>query len=163
MKGLKIVSFEQGLDYVVQTILKTKDKERPILISIHGNPNAGKTEFIKTAVNLLFNNFYVLGYGCVCRDNPQGLLENDPDFLLIDDLPHPFSINRYTKGYFSRPPNFSVYLSKELIKNLHPELVSEILEDGYNLIIENPDSKDKYHAGAYEDSVNLKNVLVSKK
>lgn len=169
MEELKTLNFEQGIDFIAKTILEKKERVNPVLISIHGYPNAGKTELMFRAVSLLYKKHGVEGRGCICNDNLEEVLRgNDPAFLIIEDLPQPerFGVKRYTKKYFGRDPDLSVYITKKLVKDLPIGLINQIQKSAYHLTIENPKSRDKHkdkkvnHNTAEIMSAYLENMLV---
>lgn len=146
MVRLNILNFENGVDYIVKTILE--GEEKPVLVSIHGVPNSGKSKLRRTVQDKLWTDFKKLGWSSMCDTSLERFdlswhIEN-PEFFLIEDLVLTISVNRYTKENFGRVPDLKVYIAKRFSLSSLPKILRDYMEkEKYDLIIENPKAEIK--------------------
>jgi hypothetical protein len=166
MKDIGIVKFKEGFDCIVNTVLRIGEREKPVLVSFQGLPNSGKTYIMKKVLDELYQKHNSLGWMGVCGDTLERFLVTDkPDYFLIESTSYPISANRYARKNFGRPIDLSVYISQNVSKNLNPYILSEISEKNYDIIIDNPDAKDKkieWGYGNVATMVALAHILIEK-
>ena len=134
----RVLNFEQGLNDLVQIVLKSKN--RPTIISIHGFPNSGKTE-LRVRAHRILQKQGKMGWIAMCKtpiaelpQHPEG-----PDYFLIEDLQFIWPSKTYALDNFSRFPDLSSYIAKRFCQEKLPRGVAEAIENGdYQIIIENP-------------------------
>ncbi len=145
MKEPKEMSFDEGKDYLVKTILEIKDLFRPVLVSVHGYPDAGKTEITMSVIDALYTNHKIFGMSCQCRDNLDDIMAHDPvpAFLLMEDLPERFRVLEHFITYFERGPNLSVYITRQPMKDLPLADLKKIYRENYDVVIENLKAREK--------------------
>ncbi len=143
---LEIVSFEEGLQKVIQTVLEGRNL--PVLISIHGLPNAGKSHLKLTAHKDLRNlgKHGWTGMRGDSLDRFPNFKEHDLslDYFFIEDMPDVHCVYDYTLAEFGRKPDLCIYVGSNLNSSRVMEALSEDFNRGfYGLIINNPDAKIK--------------------
>lgn len=143
MKEPKKMSFEEGKDYIVNTILEVKDLFKPVLVSVHGNPDAGKTELTVGIINDLYKSKKILGMSSQCRDNLEDVIEHDPAFILLEDLPGKYRALEHFIDYFERGPNISVLITRQPLKSYSQFELKKVYKENYDAVIENPKAREK--------------------
>lgn len=145
MKEPEEMSFDKGKDHLVKTILEIKDLFRPVLVSVHGYPDAGKTQLTMNVIDALYTNHKIFGMSCQCYDNLDNIMVHNPvpAFVLLEDLPGRYRALEHFITYFESSPNVSVYITRQPIKDLPLNELRKIYSENYDVIIENPQAREK--------------------
>jgi len=146
MKNINIISFEEGIERLVKSGLKHKNK--PFLAGIFGNPHSGKTELNKRVRDKLYElgKFGWIGMNRASLDRYPGE-KKDIEYYLIEDIGMPICAERYAIKHFEKGLDLKIYM----IQTFSLEAVSifdrkNVIDGIYDFIIENPkaSSKGKY-------------------
>lgn len=144
MTEINIKNFEDGLVFVINTILEGKDK--PVLVSIMGYPNSGKSELRKRAHYKLRDTFGKFGWIGMGGDSLDRFAQTKgcPDYFIMEDMPYADIVDKHTRSTFNRLPDLKVFMSKEFsLASLTVNLRNDIGEGKYGLVIDNPLATEK--------------------
>ncbi|MEM4266851.1 MAG: hypothetical protein QW404_02240 [Candidatus Nanoarchaeia archaeon] len=150
MKEPKKMNFEEGKNYLIDTIIEVKDLFRPVLISVHGNPDAGKTYLTNTIINEIYQKYKLLGFSFQCRDCLEEYIKRDPVFLLMEDLPGRFRALEHFIKYFERGPTLSVLLTRQPLKTYSKFELKKVYRENYDAVIENIKAREKNSHKGFE-------------
>ena len=144
MSNLRIMNFEDGLSFIVQTVL-SKAQYKPVIVFIDGFPNAGKTKLIRRSLEELYNRGK---FGCgLMRRDPLNRLpeyENGLDYLLIQETgAYSPEVDIYTEQNFGKKPDLIVHIAKRFSLDYLSDIRKVELERGDYVVIENPDARNK--------------------
>ena len=138
-------SFEQGLEITIETILAASRQttmEKPVVISLHGFPNVGKSTFGRRCRDQLYREHNSIG-AVIMRDdqNRAFIYRYAQDFLFIEDQPGVIGVQTYSWDLFGRRPNFYFLMIRETTFPINSAI--ELLTNPYDLLISNPNARDK--------------------
>jgi hypothetical protein len=157
----RMTDFEDGIQRIVREILRRQMQGVPI-VCIQGDCHSGKSELNKRVHNTLNESHRLFGFSGTIREVEryrQDIIDKrtvllDPRFYLVEDLVSPATfISIYRQ--FNRLPNLGVQLTRELLcdDDIRSDLeyfhriirknCSEVKEPAFDLILYNPDAKDK--------------------
>jgi len=143
MEKLNIKNFEEGLEYILTNILEGKDK--PVLVSVHGVPHSGKTEFRKR-IHYSAEKLGKKGWIGMCGDSLDKfkIHTETPDYFIMEDTQYVNGVDMYTEQNFGKLPDLRVYISKNFSFDPISPFIKLKMEEGlYGLIIENPQASER--------------------
>ena len=134
-------SFVDGINEIVQIALTERTK--PVLISVHGLPNSGKTELCKRVMKELFAKKGWSSVTGTVGDSPNKMgMRLNPDCVFMEDMTYTASVDNYARELFGRMPDLRVYIARDVDNS--PSHLKELFEKGsYGIIIENPEATVK--------------------
>jgi hypothetical protein len=136
--------FEEGLGYVIDTIVNAKAKQKPVIVTITGEPNSGKSELriqAKKRLEVLGISGW-LGNTGDSQDRMGRYFITDPGFVFIEDISFPRFSDQYSREMFGKNPDLRVYVYRNSDDIRHINL-KNIAKGVFDLVIENPNAKIK--------------------
>lgn len=137
------ISFEEGLSRLENAILTTKRK--PIIISIHGVPNSGKTELRIKLVRKLSIQHKVNGASGMRGDSLDKMCfysHESPQYVLFEDMVFTAECEEASRELFGREQDIKIYIARR-INTQEFYSYCERFKQKYDMIITNPDAKNK--------------------
>ena len=143
MTNLNLQNFQNGLEYVVNSVLRGDHK--PIIVSVVGPPNSGKSELRLRSHRRLSSSGqhgWVGMRGDTLDRFPK--YDGELDYFIFEDVGGYTLGDSYSLENFGKTPNLRVYITKQFILETLPSLMIKDIEEGiYELIIENPVAVNK--------------------
>lgn len=139
------ITFEEGINTLVRKITEaTQQQNTPFIISIHGYPNAGKTELVKRMHEVMAKKG-IPGISTKC-DWPKKYIPHidSPKYFLIEDLAEKFTSINYAQKLYKKTPDMSIFIARSYApKDFSIAVLDEYTKEGYDLFIVNPMARIK--------------------
>lgn len=133
----KTLNFEQGLEYVVDEIVKSN--ERPFVLTVIGQPNSGKSE-LRLQVKERLATLGIYGWSGMQGDSSERMgkyFVSNPQYVLIEDVTTYECSDRFSRELFARNPDLRVYM-KRPEAGIPVNDFNDIHSGVYGFVIENP-------------------------
>jgi len=137
------LSLEEGVEKIFEL---GKTKEKPVLVSIHGQVNCGKSYIVNLLTNMAFKKGFVVNGG-MCENKRSYLDIPNPDYVFVEDAIYTAQAENCAREIVGKGIDIRVLVDNpRLTRGLEhyaPLLLADIRDNKYDVIIDNPDSKDK--------------------
>lgn len=136
-------SLDKGIEEIFN--LAKRVKVPPVLVSIHGDPNCGKTYLGKKLFDVVWNRGLVACGGQT--ENKETYFQNgpNPDYVFIEDSIFTESAERNARKFIGKGLDIRVLIDNPLIREYEfsSSVQENIRKKHYDIFIQNYDSKIK--------------------
>ncbi len=133
-------SLEDGIEKIFALIDGVKEK--PAVVGIYGHANGGKTHLKKLCFQRTWKRGLIVNGG-MAEDERAYAQNRNPDYIFVEDYIIPFRNDSIP--FVSKPMDITILIRNDTI--CHPEdrawINSNLRENAYDIIINNPDSGRK--------------------
>jgi len=118
-------------------------KSKPVIVSIHGQANSGKTHVLRVLINKAHKMGFAVSGG-QCED--LWAYEKSSDYIFVEDAVYTEQAENCARRIAGKGVDIRVLIHNSQIKEpvLYPGLIlTDLYNEKYNLIIDNPNSQVK--------------------
>jgi len=94
-------------------------------------------------VNEIYSTKKIFGMSCKYHESLDDVIEHNPTFILLEDLPGRFCALEHFLKYYERGPTLSVFITRHPLKKYSRSDLKKIYRENYDAVIENPNAREK--------------------
>lgn len=142
----KVLSYNEGIEYIFDNINNNSKNTTPYIVSIHGVPNSGKTHFRKEVFNKLNQTTNLIGRMGMVDDSLNKILaRNDmSDYIILEEMIYVERAKMYAIETFGKPIDLKVYIAQKFDYN-SPLWLKKYVSENHEICIENLFAKNKFN------------------